>query len=236
MKTKNIWNKIYNIACFVLLFAAIAYCKSYYNQHDQNKIHEQTIQAYRDSVRTLQLKNGELISAKYSYILEIEELETQFDLSKKEVKDLQKKLKSNLAYISKIESKVILDTIYMVKDSIIYRTDGIDATFGYKDNWLSLNGVTSIQNNTSTTKLFDIQMYTPLKVGLTNDYQIFVQSDNPYLNITDIQGAAINKSILVPKKKRFGFGIQAGFGAMYDITNKKAALGPYMGAGVHYNF
>ena len=232
----NIWNKICNVLCFIFLFAFIAYCKSYCNQYDQNKLNEQTIKAYKDRIEVLEMENGDLISVRDSYILEINELEAQFDMTKQEVKELQKKLKSNLAYISKIESNVILDTIYMVKDSIIYRTDGIDATFGYKDNWLSLNGITSIQNNISTTKLFDIQMYTPLKVGLTNDYQIFVQSDNPYVQFTDIRGAAINNSLLTPKEKRFGFSIQAGFGAMYDIFNKNAAIGPYMGAGVHYNF
>lgn len=38
------------------------------------------------------------------------------------------------------------------------------------------------------------------------------------------------------KPKRWGLGFQAGFGGGYDVIDKKAFVGPYIGIGISYNF
>lgn len=200
-------------------------------------ISEQNIIAYKGQVEELELKNGELIKVRDSYILEKNELQEMFDMSKKEVRDLQNKLNSSLAYISKLEADVRIDTIREVKDSIVYiNSTDRDIHFKYSDDWFSLDGLTKMRGMESLTELYNVRMTVPLQIGLTDMKQLFVTSPNPYVSFTDIEGAFIEGSNLYPKRKKFNFGVQGGFGLGYDIITKQLTLGPYLGAGIQYNF
>ena len=86
------------------------------------------------------------------------------------------------------------------------------------------------------TTIESLSMNVPLNVGLTNDYQIFVKTPNPYISFTNIEGAVIDNSILRPKKKRFSWGLHGGVGVMYDVIDKDIAIGPNASFGVHINF
>ena len=81
---------------------------------------EQNLIAYKGQMEQLELKNGELITTRDSYILDKKQLEEALDVSKSEVKQLEKQLNSSLAYIANMESQVRIDTVTIVKDSIIY--------------------------------------------------------------------------------------------------------------------
>jgi hypothetical protein len=236
-------NKWYWIlgGCIVSLITIAALTISSY----KNKLNdaEQNITAYKGKIEQLELKNGELISMKDSYILKNKELQEMFDMSKKEIRDLEKKLGDDLAYITKIETVVKYDTIRTTKDSIIYKDNTIptfpinmDIKFEYKDKWMCLNGVTSVEDTISHTSITNLSMDVPLKVGLADNYKIFVQSDNPYVNFNSIEGAVVDGSKFAPKKKRFSWGIQVGAGVMYDALHKNIAVGPYGGLGVEFNF
>lgn len=200
------------------------------------EISEQNYKAAMSEMEEIKLKNGELITSNDSYIFKIKELEEQFDISKKEAKDLEKKLGASLAYISKIESEVRIDTIETVRDTIIYKNDTTEIKFKYKDEWLNFNGVTTLNNLHSTTSIYDLNILTGLKVGVTDNYKIFVQSSNPYIKFTDIEGAVIDGSKFAPKPKRLKFGVQGGFGGMYNIIDKNISIGPYVGVGLQWNF
>ena len=198
-------------------------------------ISEQNLIAYKSKMEQLELKNGELITTRDSYILDKYKLEEELSISKKEVKDLEKKLKSTLAYISNIESEVRIDTIETVRDSIIYINDSdIDVKFNYSDEWLSFNGLTRIRDAQSKTSLRNVNMIVPLTIGLTDNYKLFIQSDNPYVNFTSMEGAVIDGSKLIQKQRKLGLSIQGGFGATYDILSKGLGIGPYLGLGVHW--
>lgn len=235
-----------NILSFFKIIAVIGLCiflflsiKQKQSYKERLNISEQNLKAYKNDVRQLKLENGNLVKVRDSYILENCQLQEQFDLTKKEVNELQNKLNSTLAYISKIESNVYIDTVTCIVDSLVIDTTAVDTTtkvhFRYNDDWLRLNGITKFDKQFST-ELYDIYMNVPLKVGLTNDYQIFVLSENPYVNFSKIEGAAINNSILVPKKKRWSWGVQGGIGIGYDLINKNISVGPYAGIGFQYNF
>ena len=102
---------------------------------------------------------------------------------------------------------------------------------------LSKNGAeTYYKNDKSKTTIFDINVNTPLKVGLTNDLTIFVESENPYLNITNIEGEVVDGSALYPKKKRWNLSLHGGIGVHYGLFGQKVDVGPYVGAGISYNF
>lgn len=224
-----------------LIFIIILSCVwSYFNR--RLDISEQNLKAAQGELVEAKLKNGNLLVSRDSYIVTLNEMEQVLDITKKEVKELQRQLDSKVAYISQIESNVKIEFIEVVKDSIVYvnnNPNDIVANFHYTDEWININGVSNIKLGEEIdykTTLNNIDINTPLTVGLTNDYQIFVTTPNPYVNFSDINGAVIDKSKLYPKKKRFSWGFQLGAGVMYDIIDKDVAVGPYGGLGVEINF
>lgn len=224
----------------VLFLAIIVFGINYYT--NKLDISNQNLKVYKGEVEQLELKNGELITIRDSYISTISELEEMLDISKKEIKRIQSALDSKVAYISKLESTIKIDTIEMVRDSIIYvdnSPDHVIASFHYTDKWLEMYGRNDINLKNKIdckTTLDKLQMNVPLTVGLTEDYQIFVQSDNPYTNFSSIEGAVIDKKQFRKRDPWISWGLQFGFGLSYDIFNKDFNLGPYAGAGIEVNF
>jgi hypothetical protein len=224
----------------IIFIAIIAGLWGFYNR--KLDISEQNLLAFKGKLEQVELKNGELMASRDSYVATISDLEELLGITKQEVRDMQRQLNSKIAYIAKLEQNTRVEYIEVVKDSIIYVDNDrqkVIASFHYNDNWLSFNGENEFMLGSEfdcKTTLRNIQMNTPLTVGLTNDYKIFVKSDNPYVNFSSIEGAVIDKQALKPRKKRFGWGLQLGFGAMYDVIDKDVAVGPYAGAGIELNF
>lgn len=231
---KNNWKDtliIFSIIIIIILIMPTT-CTNRKNENLTNNI-----KALTDSVQTLNLKNGELLSAKQSLILEKKELEKYLDISKKDVNDLEKKLNSSLALIAKLNGGIHVDTI-MMTDSVIIHNDTIDSYFNYTDKWICLDGHTSLLNNYATTTINNISMSADLKMGMTDDYKVFVTTDNPYLTFNEIDAAAIDGSVVREKKKRWNIGAQLGIGAGYNLASKtdKFFIGPYIGVGISYGF
>jgi hypothetical protein len=196
---------------------------------------EQNLTAYKGQMEQLELKNGELIATRDSYILDKKNLEEALNVSKSEVKELEKKLNSSLAYIANMESQVRIDTVTIVKDSIIYDEGDIaQIHFDYDDDWFGVKGTTDLTGPEITTSLYDIKMYVPIQWGMTDNYKIFVKSDNPYVSFTNLDGAVIDGSKIIPKQRKFGLSVQGGFGVNYDLIKKNLGVGPYLGVGVHW--
>lgn len=205
-------------------------------------ISDQNLQAAYGTIEQVTMRNGELLSVRDSHIATINDLENKLNITTKEAKELQRNLNSKIAYISELESQVRIEYIETVRDSIIY-VNGSDqklvTSFHYKDQWMQFEGENEIKLDTPydcKTILHNMTMNTPLTVGITNDYQIFVKSVNPYVQFTSIEGAVIDKQKLHPRKQKFNWGIQLGVGAMYDVWHKQVAVGPYGGVGVELNF
>lgn len=205
---------------------------------------ENNITALTDSIHTYQLKNGELMYEKQGFIAEKSELEKYIGIKEKEIKDIEKQLKSALATIAKLMAEVHIDTIHTV-DSVVIKQDGVyDCLFTYKDPWLSLDGVTKVQLNPfqSHTIINNIGMELGLTVGTTKDNKWLITTDNPNVHITSINGANLDKA----KPKRWTFGIQGGLGLVggvglvgtqfKGITTANTGAGWFVGAGGYIGF
>lgn len=235
-KKSILWFLI-EIAVFLLILTSVW---GYFNNKLDDS--EQNLKAVKGYITQVEMKNGELLNARDSYIATINDLEELLDITKQEVKDIQRQLDSKVAYISKIESNVRVEYIETIKDSIIYvnvNPNIATSTFHYNNKWVDLVGrnefIFGEQFDYKTT-IESLNIDVPLNVGLTNDYQIFVKTPNPYVSFSSIEGAVIDNSVLKPRKKRFNWGLQMGFGAMYDVMNKDIAVGPYAGVGAEFNF
>lgn len=208
-----------------------------HNFNIKQKTVDQNIHAYQNHINELVLENNDLLTYRASYIVKEKELTNTIDILKSEKKDIEKKLHEKIAYISNINAYIKMDTVYIVKDAI-YIKDSIftNIEFDYNDKWMTLKGNAHYKNNKYNISLYDINIPAPIKTGLTNDYTIFIESSNPYLTITSIEGAVIDGSNLYKKPKRFNFGIQAGFGPTYGLINRQFDIGIYLGIGIEYNF
>ena len=122
---------------FIMLLGTVAKCS-----YDKIERLEHNIDAYRDTIEYVEMRNGELMTAKQSLILTESELREELDISKREMKDLKKKLGDDIAYIARLEAQVgIKDTVFMKGDTIyIDKTDStvnkeqIDSLFGDSDD------------------------------------------------------------------------------------------------------
>lgn len=209
-------------------------------QHGRIDKYENNIDALRDSLTTITLKNGDLLYEKQAYVLEIKELEDYLGISRNETKELERELKSSLSTIAQLRSTIHVDTIEC-HDSIYIKDDVTHVRFSYKDEWLGLSGQTRFDSTSSYTQMTDITMQVPLKFGFTESNQVYATSPNPYLNITVLEGATIQQRSTKPKHWCVGF--QLGFGGGYNLLSLipgskiyPVFVGPYLGVGISYGF
>jgi len=227
-------NNIIALIITVLIFIfSISGCV-YKCNRDQINILKQNLRAAQDTIEVVKLSNGNLLYEKAAYILNEKDLLKQLNMTKEELKEIKKKAGRPI-YITDIQTIIKYDTINTTKDSIIYRNGDLDYTFKHNDEWLSFRGHTLIKDSIPSTQIFDITIPTALKVGLTKDYNIFVEPTNPYMSITSIEGAILDKSSII-KKPKITHGLTIGLGVQYGILNKQFDIGPQISYGLHINF
>ena len=221
-----------NIVIGILVIICILLILSTNCSNHKNKVLTNNIQSLRDTVELIQLQNGNLLSEKQSLILDNQQLSEYLNLSKQDIKDLQKKLDSKLLYISELESNVSVHTV-ICHDSV-YIVDSVHyVDFSYSDNWIDLYGTTNLK--IPQTTINNLYINTPLTIGLTEDNKFFVTTPNPYINITNINSAIVDTK-KTTKPKRWNLGVQVGVGVNYDLIQRHLGVGPYVGVGLSYGF
>lgn len=233
-----------NILLVVFFFVIIILLMSTTCTSHRLDIAQNNIKALNDTLHTYVLKNGELMYEKQGFIADKKELEKYIGIKENEIKEIERKLKSALATIAKINAQVRIDTIHMIDSIEILPDSTYNCHFKYDDKWVELDGITNIQLNpfNSHTIINTIGMEVPLKIGNTEDNQWFVTSENPYVNFTNIEGVNLEKS----KPKRFSFGVQCGLGLVggvglvgtqfNNITVSNTGAGWFLGAGGYIGF
>jgi hypothetical protein len=218
---------------FLFLLGSVIKCSN-----DRIDILEHNIRAYKGQIEYVEMQNGELIAAKQSLILSEEELKTELNISKKELKDLKKKLDDDIAYIAKLQEQIELkDTVFMKGDTVFVEKGYTTKQFYWEDKWTSIfASVKGLDIADSELFIESFNMDVPLEVGITDDYRFWAKTSNPYINFTDIQGAVVHGSEANKKEKRFHHGIYVGFGIHYGMFGKQWDFGPSGGYGFTYSF
>lgn len=231
MKTKF---KIFTLIAFLLASGTFIYL------HHKNSVksqeiekYEQNLRAAQDSIRTYQLKNGELAAAKASWVLKEGEMLKQLNMTEGELRDIKKKI-GQPTIVTKVITQTKIDTLTMPGKVIYIDKDTVVAPFQYKDNWISMSGKTNIVRDSSATILCNLTMTTPLTIGQTKDHQFFVTTPNPYVRFSDINSVEIEK--FQPKKKHWSVGLNMGPGLYYNFKDKNVGYGLGVQFGVNYSF
>lgn len=157
-------------------------------------------------------------------------------ISSKKIKDLENQLDSKIDRITYLESSIRIDTVIVEttinqdsEDSIVYE-------FSLDKQWIKMNGSLSVVNTLPTTTLYSLSIPAPLVVGMTEDNKVFVTSENPYIDINNIESSIVVQDNKTNKRKPWNIGASAGVGIMYDCIGKSFCAGPYIGFGLSYGF
>nr|DAR82936.1 MAG TPA: hypothetical protein [Caudoviricetes sp.] len=220
MKLKKI--KLLDIICVVLIIIFIIFafkrCKNdirEFSNIDKLESLTDSIKYYKDNYNVLHSRisiieadNFTKIKSKDKDIQELQELVKKY-------KNIQAAtvIKTETKVVEKIVNKPILDTVS--KETTYYSKFDLDGfvwgeIIAKKD---STDLILNIRNDFNIVSHYD-------KGKLVLD----VSDKNPY-TVTKSQRSYIN----LPKQKRWGLGINAGYGV------SKSGLSPYIGLGVNYN-
>jgi hypothetical protein len=221
--------------------------------------YEQNIAALRDSVRTYETKNGDLVSEKTALITDKSDLKKYNDELNEEIKHI----KDNPIIIKQVSVEMIHDTIYaepMIdsngiefnEDSSVkvipFRWD-IDSTYS-EGNFRRIGGKYIISVDTSMnvrSKDFVIthdELGLSFTTGITENeddrVEIFIKSNYPNFKAVKIDGALFDpRESKVIKKffppKRWGVGVFGGYGIYIDPDNFRAGTGVTFGVGLSYD-
>lgn len=118
-----------------------------------------------------------------------------------------------------------VDTCWVIEHDTIHNT--IQKDFAFVDKYRELEGNVTLNDDTLGLNITKDNVNVDCALVVDKDNRIYVTSSNPYVHFNSIEGFTLPK----PKQKRFGVGVQVGYG--YDI--QKNSLSPYVGVGVSYN-
>ena len=199
---------------------------------------ENNLNAATEKIEVLKTANGDLLAKNRSYITTINSLEDYINISKKEVKDLQKTLDDKILYISELETIINIKPTEVHDTTVVYKDSTFNFTFNFSDKWYKLIGNSSFDYNRVKTEINTLYVNVPLRVGLTDDWKIFVTTQNPYVVFNDVEGALLDKDVYLKqqKKKKWGISLSLGIYAGYDLFDKSVYIGPGAGCGISYTF
>lgn len=227
-------NKILIIISSVTILICIGLC--FWINKLSNKLSDSNsnLLAAQDTLRVYVLQNNELLWAKHIWTVNQKSLEDSLKTLNINIKELEKTLESKTATIIDLESKIDIDTTIIIKDSIVYLQDSTNQSyFNINTEWYKISGYH--YNNFTAINRLNIPLN--LQVGVTQNKQIWVHSDNPYVKISSIYGASLSENELKNlSKNRFTHGIQLGVGVHYGMISNKIDIGPYIGYGISFNF
>lgn len=228
-----------NVLIIILLIvSSILYFK---NVNIENKLETNQV-ILTDSLYEYKNKVNELYKEKEAYITNKKDLER----INKELYDEIKKLKDNPIVVTKIETVTKIDSIFIEskteKDSL---SNSKINNYNYIDDYISMNLTHKLNNNTGSLFVNNIKMnaditYSIIENKKTNKLSIITKSNNPYLNITDVNGGLINlqnsKTLeqYYRRDNKWNISINGGYGIVYDHVNGRFAVGPTLSIGVSY--
>ena len=156
-------------------------------------------------------------------------------IEKSELKKLHFKAVNEVTRL-KAEISILKDslshsgTVVIVEpcDSVGLSYPVIKIPFTFKE----VNEYYTLSGGFSEVGIMDIDLNVPISLSVwtgiekgSKDYKAVVTTTNPHVKITELESVKFD----LPKPKKFGIGIQTGYGI------GKNGIGPYIGIGISYN-
>ena len=170
---------------------------------------EQEVETLRQAKKDGEITNEELRKLNIRYVNELTRLKLVIDT-----------MLANVPHDGQIV--VIHDTLNNKQNCLL-----LPFTFSKKDRWMALAGTFGNEAKLDIT----LKINTSLDIWAVQKKRkdtpsVVVTTDNPYLSVIGVKSIKLD----VPKEKRFGIGVSAGYG----ITSAFQAS-PFLGVGLNYN-
>lgn len=234
----SLWNGfkkdiIYIALIIVMVCWAITSMRSCSNQLQENKLLEHNIEAIASEAEQYKGKNGELVSQQQILIGDMNTLKIANEDLHNRLKSMEVKNAEQALRIEGLIRNPQRDTVWHVNTDTVYidRSININRRFDFSDRWRTLNGNVFVSDGNLGLNI-DNDIIKFDYTAAFKDGQLYITSDNPYVQYNNITGVQVPKQ----KKKRWNIGIYGGFGIHYDMPSKKFGYGPQFGAGVSVGF
>ena len=177
-----------------------------------------------DSLFIYKNKLKEVYKEKEIFVQDLKNIKEQNTLLSNEIN----KLKNNPIVVTKTELKVQLDTVFMNSDEIsLNLKDSIyNLKWSQNNQYYNIDGLTNVKNDFTffNTQINKLELSTNLILDIIEDnkkIQLIGKTDNPYINIINMDGVILDPSKNKLLKKYY--------------KQKKWNLGPYIGVGLTSN-
>lgn len=183
---------LFGIIMFITVVIGVMYINTLKNDiYNIESVYNHNINTINDSLLNYKLKDDSNIAYINSLLLTNKQLDKNIIISKTKIKEIEKILESKIQYISKLENNIIIDTI-IARDSII-KIDSItyENHWSCKNKFYNIDGKTNFKQGNFNTIINNINIPIDLVVGVDENWKIFVNSNNPYFNVSTIKGAYI---------------------------------------------
>jgi hypothetical protein len=234
----SLWNGfkkdiIYIAVIIVMVCWAITSMRACTNQVNENKLLEHNIEALSSEAELYKGKNGELVYQQQILIGDMNTLKIANENLYKRIKSMEVKNAEQALRIEGLIRNPQRDTVWQINNDTIYidRNLNITRNFDFSDKWRTLNGNVFLADGNLGLNI-DNDLIKFDYTAVFNDGQLYITSDNPYVQYNNITGIQVPKQ----RKKRWNLGIYGGFGVHYDISSKKIGYGPQIGAGISVGF
>lgn len=187
----NLEKSIIILLIIVLAIVGLRYCST---QKELAKTKAELVES-ADTLTTYKNKIGELYLQRETYITDAKTLKYLNDSLYKEYKSL----KDHPTIITKTETVLKIDSVYIADTPVEQDTvkNTYTANFDYNDKWFSINGKSVFNLNTmnSSTTINNLTVPANFTTNLIEkDKKLYfvTKSDNPYIQINNIEGAVIS--------------------------------------------
>lgn len=217
MRNKNIFSWLVLIFIIIIIIFCVKACNN-----NIRKENSKLIESLNDSISYYKDVEG-VLHSKISVIED--DYFLKLKLKDKEIVELQSLVKK----YKNVKSATIIKTETKIVEKIVNKTilDTISNTPIYESSF-NLKGY--IWGDIVAKK-----DTTDIKINIKNDFSIvtYKEKNKLILDVSDKNPYSITKSqrsyINLPKQKKFGLGVNVGYGI------SKSGLSPYIGLGVNYN-
>jgi len=236
---KKVVNWIFsNLSRFLIIILLILSTVFYFKYKNYETKYINVIAETADSLTTYQNKISELYVQNNAYITDIKNLKDANNDLYNEIKNL----KDNPIVITKIETIYKRDTLTVTNDiSCDENQKKYKFDFAYKDDWSCLTGYTNfnVPNLTSSTTFTDIKVNSNIYVDLIEDgknLKIIAKSDNPYLQINNLDGIILSPENSKLLKERFNkkWCVVGGIGISTTLYNNQVIFYPSLNLTIGY--
>jgi hypothetical protein len=208
-----IWNAILSflkwilsdVKLFIITVLSIVLIFLYFNYRNTRSELENVVIEQQDSITTYKNKNDELYAQIGSYITDIDGLKK----SNTELYNEVKYLKDNPIIVTKVKTEIVFQE-KEVKDTVfVMGNDMYKIQHTYKDPFAYINMQTdfNVSNCTANTIVNNINFPSTFTLDLIEskkgDLSFIVKSDNPYIQINNVNGVMLSPEDSKSIKKRY---------------------------------